>query len=56
MQYELASYCNIIYPKFIDNIDFHNSHRSNLLRKDPIYYGKYNWGVPNNLPYIWGNK
>jgi hypothetical protein len=34
---------------------FHASHRSNLLRKDPIHYSKFNWTEPNNLPYIWPN-
>lgn len=29
------------------------SYRSNLLRKDPAYYGKFKWKVPNNLPYAW---
>ena len=29
------------------------SHRSNLLRKDPIFYGKYNWDVSPDLPYVW---
>lgn len=33
-----------------------DSHRSNLLRKDPIFYGKYNWDVPNDLPYYWPVK
>lgn len=33
--------------------EFCNSHKSNLLRKDPVFYGKYNWDVPDNLPYIW---
>lgn len=55
MIYELV-HCNTIYPKFIGDYFFHRSHRSNLLRKDPIYYSKYNWNVPNDLPYIWGNK
>ena len=43
----------IIYPSFIGNYAFHEAHRSNLLRKDPVFYGKYNWGVPDDLPYIW---
>lgn len=30
-----------------------NSHRSNLLRKDPAFYGKYGWDVPHDLPYYW---
>lgn len=33
--------------------EFCNAHRSNLLRKDPIYYAKFQWDVPANLPYIW---
>lgn len=32
---------------------FHSSHRSNLLRKDPIHYGRYGWNEPNNLEYVW---
>lgn len=32
---------------------FHRAHRSNLLRKDPEFYGKYDWRVPDNLDYIW---
>jgi hypothetical protein len=31
--------------------EFHISHQSNLLRKDPIHYKQFN--VPNDLPYIW---
>jgi hypothetical protein len=29
------------------------SHRSNLLRKDRVYYSKFGWTEPDNLPYIW---
>lgn len=32
---------------------FHESHRSNLLRKDYDFYGKYGWTEPTNLPYYW---
>lgn len=32
---------------------FHASHRSNLLRKDAAYYGRYGWAEPNDLPYQW---
>lgn len=32
---------------------FHISHQSNLLRKDPAWYGPIFKGVPDNLPYIW---
>ncbi len=31
----------------------HTTHRSNLLRKDKQYYGKFNWSEPDNLPYYW---
>lgn len=32
------------------------SHRSNLLRKDPVYYSQFNWDVPPDLPYYWPVK
>jgi len=40
-------------PSWIGNKKFHASHRSNLLRKDKDYYGKFNWKEPDNLPYVW---
>lgn len=40
-------------PPWLGNPDFHASHRSNLLRKDPEFYGKYGWSEEPNLPYIW---
>lgn len=39
-------------PWFGDPL-FHRSHQSNLLRKDPVYYGPHFPGVPPDLPYIW---
>lgn len=46
---------NISYnlPPFIGQQAFHGSHKSNLLRKNPKYYSKFNWKVPNNLEYVW---
>lgn len=35
---------------------FCNAHRSNLLRKDSVWYSQFNWNVPNDLPYIWPVK
>ena len=35
------------------NDAFCASHRSNLLRKDPVHYGKFGWTEPSTLPYIW---
>ena len=40
-------------PDWLGNEDFHASHRSNLLRKDPEWYGKFEWIEPNDLPYVW---
>ena len=31
----------------------HSSHRSNLLRKDSVYYAKFGWSEPADLPYAW---
>ena len=31
----------------------HASHRSNLLRKDPVYYGQFGWTEGPDLPYVW---
>jgi hypothetical protein len=40
-------------PDWVGNESFHSSHRSNLLRKDKEWYGKFGWKEKNNLPYIW---
>lgn len=44
------------YPNWFGDKKFHNSHKSNLLRKDYDYYSRYNWNVPDNLPYVWPNS
>jgi hypothetical protein len=41
------------YPPWLGDENFHLSHRSNLVRKAPDYYGKIWPGIPNDLPYIW---
>lgn len=40
-------------PKWLGDPALHASHRSNLLRKDPVWYGQFNWSEPDNLPYVW---
>ena len=45
----------ILYPHWLGNEEFHISHQSNLLRKDPDYYGRF-FSVPSDLPYIWPTK
>ena len=41
------------YPRWFGYTEFHASHRSNLLRKNPEYYGQFGWTEPDNLDYIW---
>ena len=50
--YELA-HKPPINPPWLGDEDFHRSHQSNLIRKDPKHYGPLFPNVPNNLPYIW---
>jgi hypothetical protein len=44
---------NAILPPWLGSAEFHASHRSNLLRKDPLFYGRYGWLENPNLPYVW---
>ena len=50
-----ADHCMEI-PPWLGNERFHASHRSNLKRKAPSFYSKYNWTEPNDLPYYWPTK
>lgn len=43
-------------PKWLGRKSVHESHQSNLLRKDPEYYGKFGWTVTNYLPYDWAKE
>lgn len=40
-------------PAWLGNPDFHISHQSNLLRKDPEFYKLEFPDVPDNLEYVW---
>lgn len=42
-------------PNWFGNLEFHRSHKSNLLRKNQEFYSKFDWQVPADLPYIWPN-
>lgn len=33
--------------------ELYASHRSNLLRKDAEFYGKFGWAEPDDMPYFW---
>jgi hypothetical protein len=55
-QYEISDITVPILPAWFGNPAFHASHRSNLLRKNPEWYGQFGWTEPNDLPYIWPTK
>jgi hypothetical protein len=40
-------------PPWFGDPALHASHRSNLLRKDATFYGRYGWTEPSDLPYVW---
>ena len=42
-----------VLPPWFGDPGFHASHRSNLLRKDPQWYGQFGWAEPDDLPYVW---
>lgn len=44
---------NAVMPMWLGDQTFHLSHQSNLVRKDPAFYGPQFPGVPDTLPYIW---
>lgn len=43
----------IVFPNWLGDERIHASHRSNLLRKDPVYYSQFNWKEKNDMPYYW---
>lgn len=43
-------------PWWMGDERFHSSHRSNLLRKDPVHYGRFGWTEGPDLPYFWPTK
>jgi len=44
---------SVDFPPWIGSMDFHLSHQSNLLRKDPAYYNQYFNNVSDDLEYVW---
>jgi hypothetical protein len=40
-------------PPWMGDPEFHRSHQSALLRKDPAFYGRWFAEVPDDLPYVW---
>jgi hypothetical protein len=52
MKYE-AIFGEVEYPPWLGNDKFHDSHKSNLVRKFPEHYCKYFPNVDADLPYAW---
>lgn len=42
-----------LLPAWLGDPDFHRSHQSSLLRKDPEHYAPLFGAVPDDLPYVW---
>ncbi len=40
-------------PAWLGDVEFHLSHRSNLIRKLPEHYGKLWPQIPDTIPYYW---
>jgi hypothetical protein len=53
-QAELAEVGDL--PPWLGDENFHRSHRSSLLRKDPQWYGDIFTDVPPDLPYVWPSR
>jgi hypothetical protein len=53
IEIEMSKFPDTGAPKWLGDLALHESHKSNLLRKNPEHYGKYFTGIPNNLPYVW---
>lgn len=54
----VVDYCeeigaDLALPPWMGDDTVHASHRSNLLRKDPEFYGQYGWTESPDLPYVW---
>lgn len=45
----------VVYPPWFGDPAFHASHRSNLLRKNPEFYGRYGWNEPHDMEYVWAH-
>jgi hypothetical protein len=44
---------NVVLPPWLGDERLHASHRSNLLRKEPGWYGAFGWTEQPDLPYWW---
>jgi len=51
-----SGYIAYVVPFWLGDAKFHESHRSNLLRKQPEHYRQYWPSLTTTLPYIWPVK
>ena len=51
--HSVETHASFPFPPWYGLNELHASHRSNLLRKDPIYYGRLGWTEGPDLPYYW---
>ncbi|UCF88114.1 MAG: MSMEG_6728 family protein [bacterium] len=51
--YRVALETGFDLPPWMGDENFHAAHRSNLLRKDPMYYRTLWPEEPDDLPYVW---
>lgn len=42
-----------VMPPWLGRTDVHSSHRANLLRKDPNWYGRFEWTEAPMEGYVW---
>ncbi len=52
-RYPIPAKKEIVMPPWLGIEALHASHRSNLLRKNPLFYGQYGWIEGSDLPYVW---
>ena len=66
LEWRMRGYSDSLMPFFRDRVTalaipppwlgmdaVHESHQSNLLRKDPQFYAQFGWSVGPDLPYVW---
>ena len=42
-----------LMPSWLGDDLVHDSHKSRLLQKEPIWYSQFGWDVPVDLNYVW---
>lgn len=52
MSLEIVDMDNLVFPFWLGHGGVHQSHRSNLLRKDYEYYSQF-FDDPDDLEYVW---